>query len=261
MSQLRHITRIILLAATLAACETEPILFKSGYHVRFTASELTLKESYHQTVQVEVHLAGPAQDEDVTVFYTVGGDAREGVDYTIQGTKGVVVIEAGKYFGYIMVDLINNSNNIIRSQDIEFTLNTADNSAFSIGQGTAHIGNKLKFTIVDDCILNGSYAGITGIFSIPKKGIIISSEDCENYRLSDWNVDIFIYPFPLGLDFVDNGDNTLTIPSQEQPEFPEDLATIQGVGSVNPLTREIYMTIKFVDFEEPNEVQITLKPE
>jgi hypothetical protein len=229
--------------------------------VRFSESEISLKESHGQTVQVELHLAGPAQAEDISVFYSISGSARDGIDYTILGDRGVATINKGKYFGYIMVELINNSNNIIRSQDIIFTLNSTDNSKLSVGQGTARIGSNLIFTINDDCILGGTYEGSRSIFSIPKSGISITSEDCENYRLSDWNIDIFNYPLPLGLNFVDNGDNTLTIPTQEQPEFSEDFATIEGFGSVNPLTREIFMTIKFVDFEEPNEFLINLKPE
>lgn len=255
----KHITLFCLIA--LLACETEPILFQDGYHVRFTETSAILKESYSPIVNIEVHNAGPLNSDDVTISYAISGSAREGVDYEIIGTRGQVVINEGEYFGNIQIKLINNSNNIIRSQDLILTLTGVNDSALRVGQSEGGIGTKFTLTIVDDCILGGTYSGSRSAFSIPTPNLNITSSDCETYILSDWDIDVFDYPFPMSLTFIDNADNTLTIPEQEQPELPEESATIKGIGSFDPLTHEIYLIITLVDFEAPNEVRITLKPE
>jgi hypothetical protein len=251
----------ILSLALLLACETEHILFTSNYHVRFTEPSLTLKESYSPIITIEVHNAGPALDDDVTISYAISGSAREGIDYEFVGTRGKVVIDGGEYFGSIKIKLINNANNIIRSQDLVLTLTSVNTTDLRVGQSEGGIGRKFTLTIVDDCILGGTYSGTRSAFSIPTPNLNIISSDCENYILSDWDVDIFDYPFPMSLSFIDNGDNTLTIPEQEQPELPEDAATIKGIGSVDPETREIFLILTLVDFEAPNEIKITLTPQ
>lgn len=245
---------IVTLITISLSCVTDPILFQGPYHVRFTEAAETKKESYSRTIRLEVHRAGPTSDQDITVNYSISGDARENIDYTILGTRGSVKIKAKEYFGYIDLKLINNSNNILRSQDIIFTLTTVSNNDFEVGQGEGGIGKQFTFTILDDCILGGYYTGSRSAFSIPVKDITITSQDCVNYRLSNWNIDIIDYPFDLGLNFVDNGNNTLTIPPQD-----EDLK-IHGVGAVNPATREIVMTLTFEDFDN-QEISFTLKPD
>ena len=74
----------------LASCETEKIIFDSGFHVRFTETSLSEKESNNEIIKIEIHNAGPAHSEDVTVSYAMTGDAREGIDFEIVGTKGQV---------------------------------------------------------------------------------------------------------------------------------------------------------------------------
>lgn len=245
---------ILVCIALSLGCETDPIIFNGPYHVRFTNATRTEKESYSRTIMLEVHVAGPAPNEAITIDYTIGGDARENIDYLILGNRGKVVIKKGEYFGNIELKLINNSNNIIRSQDIIFTLSGVNNSEFRVGQSKGGIGKSFTLTIVDDCILGGYYTGTRSAFQIPVKDITITSQDCENYRLSNWNIDIIDWPFDLGLNFTDNGDNTLTIPLQD-----ENLK-IHGIGAVNPSTREIVMTLTFVDFDN-EEISFTLKPE
>lgn len=241
----------LFLMLLLASCETERIFYSGTDFVRFTEVSITEKESYSRIVKLEVHVVGEPPKEDMTVRYTISGDARENIDYVILGDRGEIVIEEGEYFGYIELQLINNSNNIIRSQDIVLTLKGTDNE-FRIGQGQAKIGSELTFTIEDDCILSGYYTGAKSSLEVSVKDIQITSQDCEIYRLSNWNINLG-YPFDLGLNFIDNGDNTLTIPSQE-----EDFA-IHGIGAVNPTTGEIVMTITFED--DNVEVTFTLKPE
>jgi len=258
---LRYCLISISLIIGIAGCETEPILFRGPYFVSFTESTGVSKESFSKPIQIEVHMAGAAPDQDVGISYSVSGSAREGIDYRILGTRGTVIIEKGKYFGYIELQLINNSNNILRSQDVVFTLLSTDEGSIQIGQGTAGIGKTFTYTILDDCVLGGTYIGKSGAFSIPVKDIQITSQDCETYLLSNWNIDVFSFDDPLDLFFIDNFDNTLTIPEQEEEDFPEEFATIRGTGVVNPLTREIIMTVTLVDFEDQPQITFTLIPD
>lgn len=252
---------IYLLLLIFCSCETEKIIFKGPYHVRFTNLAFTEKESNSKIVKIEVHNAGSELKADLNISYSLSGNAREGVDFEIVGTRGKVTIKKGKYLGYIEVKLINNANNILRSQDVHFTLSSVDDINLAVGQGEGGIGVKFTLTILDDCILGGTYNGSRNAFSIPKKNITVTSTDCENYVLSNWNIDFFRLTDPIPLNFIDNGDNTITIKRQEQAEFPEDIATIEGFGSVNPLTKEIFMTIKLVDFKDSPEVSFTLIPQ
>ncbi len=252
---------IYLVLIIFSSCETERILFKGPYHVRFTTVALTEKESNGKVLSLEVHNVGPALSDDVTISYSISGNAREGVDFVIVGTRGRTVIKKGKYFGNIEVQLINNANNILRSQDLIITLTTVNSSSLEVGQGEGGIGKKFTLTILDDCILGGTYEGTSSAFSIPTKGISITSSDCEIYRLSNWDIGIFDFTDPLPLSFTDNGDNTITIKQQEQEGFPPEVATIDGFGSVNPITKEIFLTVRLVDLEDSPEVSFTLKPE
>jgi hypothetical protein len=251
------ITLIFLL--TQVGCETERRIFNGPYFIRFTDTDITLKESHSQPDSLEVHYAGPALDEDLIVSYAISGNAREGVDYTILETRGKVTIKAGDYFANIIVKMINNSNDILRSQDIIFTLQSVSSAKVQVGQGDSAIGNTFTFTIVDDCILGGDYIGQRGSPNIP--GITITSTDCETYTLSNFNINVFSSTTQeMPLKFVDNGDNTLTIPEQEEPNLNADQATISGTGVVDPLTRKITMTVKLVDFTDQPEVTFTLIP-
>jgi hypothetical protein len=249
----RIISITVVCALTFLSCETDPIVFKGPYHVRFTESALTQKESYSSTIKIEVHNVGTALKEDVTVNYTIGGNARNGIDYTIAGTDNSLTIKKGQFFGYIEVKLINNANNILRSQNIVFTLQSVSNSDLEVGQGASAIGKTFTLTIEDDCILAGTYAGTKSVFDIPVEGITVTSSDCENYLLSNWNIDIFSPPYDYSLTFIDNGDNTLTISEQDAG------TKIKGQGIIDPLTKKITMTIVFMDFEN-EELNIILTP-
>jgi hypothetical protein len=239
-------------------CETEKIIFSGPYFVRFTETSLSLKESFSKPVIIEVHQAGKALDQDLIIFYKVSGNARNGVDYTISGEVGKVTIKKGEYVGTISISLINNSNNIIRSQDLILTLETSSSGERKIGQGESSIGNVFTLTIIDDCILGGNYIGEQN--SVSAAGITITSSDCETYLLSNWNINVFNSSTPMDLIFIDNGDNTLTIPQQEEETLNTEFATIKGTGVVDPLTRKIILTITLVDFNE-EQVTITYLPD
>jgi hypothetical protein len=246
----------------LVACETEPIIFNGPYFVRFTETTLTEKESHIPIIPIEVHIAGPVPKNDITINYTISGTAREGTDYTIVGTKGKVKIKSGEYVGKIELRLINNSNDILRSQDIVITLQTVDNNTEKVymGQGVSQIGKSFTLTIQDDCILGGDYYGLSDDKSVPVPGITITSLNCADYVLSNWDIDIFTFPSVRSLKFIDNGDNTLTIPPQEDASLPEEIATIDGSGVINPATRVITMTIRLVDYEDQPEFSFNLIP-
>lgn len=250
---------IILVMILGGACETEPIIFTGPYFVRFTETSLSLKESFSKPVLIEVHQAGEALEEDLIITYKVSGNARAGVDYVIEGEVGRVTIKKGEYAGTISVSLINNANNIIRSQDLILTLESSSSSERKIGQGKSNIGSAFTLTIIDDCILGGTYIGQHS--SVDQTGITITSSDCETYTLSNWNINLFNTDTPMDLLFIDNGDNTLTIPEQEEENIVDEFATIEGTGVVDPLTRVIIMTITLVDFNEQPQITITYLPD
>lgn len=256
MNRIQTLCWFLILVA-FAGCETTPIIFSGPYFVRFSEAVESRKESYSKPIQIEVHNGGPARDQDINVTYNISGDAREGVDYTITGTPGQVTIPAGEYFGIIEVQLINNANNIIRSQDLILTLHTVG-AGLQIGQGQSAIGKAFTLTIVDDCILGGSYIGVQGSVT---SDVSVTSSDCEAYTLSNWNIGVFNTTLEMDLHFIDNGDNTITIPQQEEEVLDPTLATIIGTGVVDPLTRKIILTITLVDFDNQPEVILTLNPD
>ncbi len=240
-------------------CETERSIFNGPYFVRFTESSQTEKESFSKIIDIEIHQSKPVLEEDITVTYSVGGDARKGIDYVILGESGKVEIAKGEFFGTIKIQLINNANNIIRSQDIIFTIESVSTDKLQVGQDKSAIGKRYTFTIVDDCILGGTYIGERGSPNVPN--ITITSADCETYRLSNWNINVFGSGTEMDLTFVDNGDNTLTIPQQEEENLDEESATIRGMGVIDPTTRQIMMTVILVDYPDQPEVTFTLIPD
>ncbi|MEJ1240179.1 hypothetical protein WBG78_18710 [Chryseolinea sp. T2] len=263
MSSQRYISSLVWLALMIASfsCETERILFNGPYHVRFTESAAFEKESYSKVIKIEVHNVGPAIDQDMAISYDIGGTARENVDYVILDERKKLVIPAGEYFGYIRIQLINNANNILRSQDVVFTLQATDQDDIGIGQGASAIGSTFTYTIYDDCILGGSYNGNRLNGGNVYSDLTVTSQDCETYTLSNWNLDVFNSSTEMDLVFIDNGDNTITIPQQEEDALDDELATIEGEGVVDPTTREILLNITLVDFEDKPTVSIVLKPE
>lgn len=243
----------------LMACDTEKLLFDGPYFVRFTETALTQKESHMAPIKIEVHNAGPAPKSDITINYTIGGTAREGIDYVINGTRGKLRIKSGEYFGYIEVQLINNSNNILRSQDLVLNLQylANDGSKVYIGEGVSQIGRTYTLTIQDDCILGGDYYGLRSSGDVPTEDITITSGDCETYTLSNWDVNVFTFPDVRPLTFLDNGDNTLTIARQEDATIGQD---IEGFGFFNPATRKITFAVTLVELEGKPQFTFTLTP-
>ncbi|GAA4399300.1 hypothetical protein GCM10023187_10910 [Nibrella viscosa] len=240
---------VVAAVAGLAACEQLDVdrTFAGPYHVRFTDTTLTYKESYSKPISIRVHNAGPQLDQPITVNYTVSGTAREGRDYSIVGTKGTVVIPAKQSFGEIQVRLINNANNILESQNVVFTLTGVQPSTLQVGFGQEKkIGKQLTLTIQDDCLLSGFYTGVNRIqnqtISVPD--VQITSIDCRSYRLSNWNLGLLYYnAFKPTLTFIDNGDNSLTIPAQAN-EYLGSRDTIRGNGSWNPRDRQITLNLQ-----------------
>ena len=240
----------VLSMVALASCEEQKILFEGPEFVRFTDTTLTYKESIGTPVTVSVHVVGKPLSQPLTVNYTVGGTAREGRDYTIEGTSGVVTIPAGKLFGTIQVNLINNANNILESQDIVFTLTGVTPSTdLQLGFGKNNvIGKTLTLTIQDDCLLSGFYTGSrrTNSGTAQVKDVEISSLDCKTYNVANWNVGgLFNFNATKAkVSFVDNGDNTLTIPPQVSEDLGAPYDTLRGTGLWNPQTKAITLNIR-----------------
>jgi hypothetical protein len=261
MRNRKTILTSVVFSLLIFSCETERLLFTGPYHVRFSDAALSEKESFSKPVEIEVHYVGPEVTDDLEVRYTIAGSAREGVDYEFITPRGVVVIEEGEHFGTIQIQLINNSNNILRTQDIVLTLQSLDDLSVEIGQGESAIGKVFTLTIADDCILGGNYIGVRNAVTVPVENITITSQDCEEYTLSNWDIHVFDFIDERDLTFIDNGDNTITIPEQEESTLNEEQATIRGTGSVDPVTREITMIITLVDFENQPTATFTLRPD
>lgn len=231
----------------LASCEEQRILFEGPEFVRFSDSTLTFKESVGQPVAIKVHIVGKARNTPVTVNYTVAGTAREGRDYVIEGTKGTVTIPANEYFGTINVRLLNNANNILESQNVVFTLTDVSPAEdLQVGFGINNVvGKNLTLTIQDDCLLSGFYTGSRQGYNDVVRNIEISSLDCKEYRVANWNVGVFSFnAIKSPINFIDNGDNTLTIPTQVSPDLSSPYDTIRGTGIWNPQTRAIILNIQ-----------------
>ena len=231
-------------------CEKQDLdrTFEGPYFVRFTDTTVTYKESYSKPINIQVHNAGPQLDQPITITYTVSGTARAGKDYVIQGTEGSVTIPAKSSTGNIVLKLINNANNILETSSLIFTLTGVQPSTLQVGFGKNNVvGKQLKFTIQDDCLLGGFYMGTqkygTQTYSI--SNVEMTSTDCKTYTLSNWNIGFFsfdaIHP---QLTFVDNGDNSLTVPNQTNPEL-SSTETIEGNGAWNPRDRKITLNLKF----------------
>jgi hypothetical protein len=52
---------------------------------------------------------GPAA-QDITVFYSMSGNARLGIDYTLSGTPGEVTIPAGEFSARVILHALTNVN-------------------------------------------------------------------------------------------------------------------------------------------------------
>lgn len=256
----RLIGLVVLLGIVLFACEKSDIdrTFEGPYFVRFTDTTLTYKESYSKPIAIEVHNVGPILDQPITISYTINGTAREGKEYTIVGTKGTVVIPAKSSKGNIMVQLINNANNILESTSLTFVLTGVQPNTLQVGFGKENIiGKALTLTIQDDCLLGGSYTGSgrVGTKTYAVSDVGITSTDCKQYLLSNWNVGLInfvvvgnstLFGFNAEhptLSFIDNGDNSLTVPSQANASLGTNGA-LSGTGAWNPRTRQITLNLQ-----------------
>jgi len=236
------------LCATVA-CEKKELLFEGPHYVRFTRPDTTVRESYTKPMRLLVHNAGPQLSEPITVRYVVGGNAREGIDYRILSEKGRVVIPANQSFGHVDVQLINNANNILSTQDLIFTITEVTPASLRIGFGSGEIGKISRITIADECILSGAYTAVFQARSqnFTKPGVRITGigNECREYRVSDWNVGLFgINALKPDLLFVDNGDNSITIPPQREDFLSAPRDTIRGDGFFNPSDQSLTLNIQ-----------------
>ena len=246
---------VLVLALGVFACETSDVdrIFEGPYFVRFTKDSLTYKESYSQPINIEVHNAGPQLDQAITINYTVGGTAREGKEYFFSSKKGTVTIPAKSSKANIVLQLINNANNILESSTVTFTITSVQPSSLQVGFGSGEnvIGKQFTLIIQDDCLLGGSYTGTqvfntqTGPQTATISNVQITSTDCKNYVLSNWNIGLLSFDaIKPTLTFIDNGDNSLTVPTQNNAELGST-DTIKGTGAWNPKNRVITLSLQF----------------
>ncbi len=239
----------ITLVGLAVGCDKQDIdrTFEGPYFVRFTDSSLTFRESYSPVILVRVHNVGPVLKEPTRVSYTLSGNARSGREYQIQGETGTVIIPANKSFGEIGVKLINNANNILESRTLTFTLTGVQPATLQIGLGPAGaLGKSFRLVINDECLFGGSYTGTgrVGGQAINVQNIDISSSDCQTYTLSNWNLGLLNFnAIKPTLRFIDNGDNTITIPPQSNPELAST-DTLKGNGAWNPRDRKISLNLQ-----------------
>ena len=239
---------IAILGWGVVACEKSDInrTFEGPYFVRFTDSTLTYKESYSPPISIKVHNAGPQLSEPITISYNISGTARNGKDYVIQSKEGTVVIPANKSTGEILLKLINNANNILESQTLIFTLTSVQPSTLQVGFGINNIvGKQLTVTIQDECLFGGLYTGTAkfGQQTVSVPNVNISSTDCKTYTLSNWNIGLLNFNADKpSLTFVDNGDNSLTIPPQINGSLGAN-DQLSGNGAWNPRDRKITLNL------------------
>ncbi len=237
---------LVLTGIVFLSCEEQRIEFEGPDYVRFTDTTLVFKESHSLMVPVRVHLVGKPRTEPITVSYSVSGTAIEGRDYTIEGPDRTVTIPANSFFGTIPVNFINNSNNILRTQEIIFSLRAVsggdDNAAIQTGTGKNNLlGSSLRLTIQDDCLFGGFYTGKRAGYTGQVKDVEITSTNCTDYLLSNWNIGILSFNADrLTLQFTDNGDNSITIPSQFNGFLGD---TLMGNGAWDPRTRDIVLNV------------------
>ena len=238
---------LLLAGAALLGCKEQKITFEGPYYARFTDTTLSFKESYNKIIKVKVHNAGPQLSESIIMNYTVGGTARENRDYRIIGTKGAVVIPANQSFGEIQVQLINNANNILSSSTVEFTL-TDIKPADKVQIGLGKIGKSLTLTIRDACLFEGTYSGnrqTTPTRITTVADIDVTSVDCKTYVVKNWNIGIFGFEaVQPSLQFVDNGNNTITIPPQKMADLNPPRDTLTGNGLWNPQTKRLTLNLR-----------------
>ncbi len=125
------------------------------------------------------------------------------------------------------------------------------------------IGKTLTLTIQDDCLLSGFYTGSrrTNSGTAQVKDIEISSLDCKTYQVANWNVGgLFNFNATKAqVSFIDNGDNTLTIPAQVSEDLGAPYDTLRGTGLWNPQTKAITLNIRVkVPFSETKDTVVTV---
>jgi hypothetical protein len=107
-----------------------------------------------------------------------------------------------------------------------------------VGQGPSAIGKSFTFTILDDCILGGDYSGKRSGGSSVYEDLTITSQDCETYVLSNWNIDIFTTDAEMDLSLLITAI-ILTIPERKRKRLMTSLHN-QRHCVVDPVTRKLF---------------------
>lgn len=159
------INGLVLVALLFVASSCDPengrVTFDGPYYVQFTGSGSTISEEMESTtVIIEVSNVGPTKNEDIVVSYsTEGSTAVEGVDFDLAAgqTSGQIVIPAGKHFGTLKLNTIDN----LDADGVKSLKVTLTSASGGLDAGRGAIGLSYTLTINDnDCPLDlDTFAG------------------------------------------------------------------------------------------------------
>ena len=100
----------------------------------------TIAEGQSGAFRISASAPNPAGP--ITVFYSLGGKARIGTDYTVSGIVGQVVLPTGQSFVDIVVTALGDTTKE-RSEKVNITLSTGSGYTLPKGKGQ----KKAKITI------------------------------------------------------------------------------------------------------------------
>ncbi len=163
MKRIRYHIVVFLLAFVTSCDKSNEIIFEGPYHARFTEAESVILESYkdpfnrnfNEPVEIELHLAAPAQNNTTIIEYSVSGTAVENVDYILEkGDKKRVLIPIGEFKGVIRYFPINNRE-MSGDKTIVFKI-TSVNNGLQAGFGETGINGRFHTVTIldDDCLVD-----------------------------------------------------------------------------------------------------------
>lgn len=231
-------------ALLFTACDEEDgrTTFEGPYYVQFTANSASVSEAEtSKVIKIEVSNVGPTVNSDITVNYSVGGDAVEGVDYQLLrgATSGQIVIPAGEHFGSIEISTINNDETD-GDKTLELTITGASNG---LEAGRGAIGTKFSVSISDDdCPFDiTTFPGTYNVSWVQSSGWIWEAGEQTGFVS---NLTTTADPNVFGTDNLlgatDGGQNDVQIVNL----FVDDVAETVGIDNSNG-PQEFYKNTSF----------------
>jgi len=135
---------VLFMAIFIVGCEEQLTVFEGPYHVRFTGTSSSQKESSISETVIKIHYAGSQPAESIQVDFSFTGGT-EGVDFTLIGGTSLT-IPAGEWFTSFSVKPIDNQ---VADGDKVITFEITSVSG-DISAGLGLVGKKFTYTITDD---------------------------------------------------------------------------------------------------------------